>query len=57
MAALLALVTCLGGCTDRKGAISNALLPIVNTSPVPQPDENIEGLVIHIENSRFEHHI
>jgi hypothetical protein len=42
------------GCTTRRGAESDAPLPLVSTSPVPQPDENIQALVVTIVDSRFD---
>ncbi len=57
LALAMASATTVGGCTTRKSATSDAPLPIVNVSPVPQPGENIEALVVQISNGHFEHDV
>ena len=52
---LAALLLAVGlGCTTRQAAVSDAPLPMVSTSPVPQPKENIEALMVQIVDGHFD---
>ena len=51
----LALLLSVVGCnSSTKSANSNAPLPIVNASPVPQPDENILALKVTLSGGKFD---
>ena len=45
------------GCTTRQAAVSDAPLPMVSTSPVPQPGENIEALMVQIVDGHFDNDV